>query len=148
MSLFAEANDLKYAVPGGLIGVGTKMDPTLCRADKMVGHILGAPNSLPDIFIELEINFFLLRHLLGVKTDGKASRIQKLAVQEVLMLNIGSTSTGARVTAVKADLAKVVLSGPVCTKAGDKIALSRRIERHWRLIGWGKILDGTRVLLS
>eukprot|EP01096_Ripella_sp_DP13-Kostka_P016130 TRINITY_DN7743_c0_g1_i1.p1 TRINITY_DN7743_c0_g1~~TRINITY_DN7743_c0_g1_i1.p1 ORF type:complete len:512 (+),score=234.81 TRINITY_DN7743_c0_g1_i1:121-1536(+) len=148
VSLFAEANDLKYAVPGGLIGVGTNIDPTLCRADKMVGHILGAPGSLPDIYIELEINFFLLRHLLGVKSDGKASRIQKLAAQEVLMLNIGSTSTGARVTAVKADLAKVVLSGPVCTKEGDKIALSRRIERHWRLIGWGRILDGTKVLLS
>ena len=27
-----------YAVPGGLIGVGTKIDPTLCRADRMVGQ--------------------------------------------------------------------------------------------------------------
>ena len=31
VSLFAEKNDLEYAVPGGLIGVGTKIDPTLCR---------------------------------------------------------------------------------------------------------------------
>lgn len=31
VSLFAEQNDLMYAVPGGLIGVGTKVDPTLCR---------------------------------------------------------------------------------------------------------------------
>ena len=34
VSLFAEHNDLKFAVPGGLIGVGTKVDPTLCRADR------------------------------------------------------------------------------------------------------------------
>uniref|UniRef100_A0A8C0CUP9 Tr-type G domain-containing protein n=1 Tax=Balaenoptera musculus TaxID=9771 RepID=A0A8C0CUP9_BALMU len=33
--LFAEHNDLHYAAPGGLIGVGTKIDPTLCRADRM-----------------------------------------------------------------------------------------------------------------
>ncbi|CAF3419776.1 unnamed protein product [Rotaria sp. Silwood1] len=37
VSLYAEQNDLAYAVPGGLIGVGTKIDPTLCRADRLVG---------------------------------------------------------------------------------------------------------------
>ncbi len=35
VSLFAEQNDLMFAVPGGLIGVGTKVDPTLCRADRL-----------------------------------------------------------------------------------------------------------------
>lgn len=29
VSLYAESNDLKFAVPGGLIGVGTKVDPTV-----------------------------------------------------------------------------------------------------------------------
>ena len=40
VSLFAEQNDLMFAVPGGLIGVGTKIDPTLCRADRMVGQVM------------------------------------------------------------------------------------------------------------
>jgi len=39
VSLFTEQNDLMFAVPGGLIGVGTKIDPTLCRADRMVGQV-------------------------------------------------------------------------------------------------------------
>ena len=39
VSLFAEQNDLMFAAPGGLIGVGTKIDPTLCRADRMVGQV-------------------------------------------------------------------------------------------------------------
>ena len=41
MSLYAEENELQYAVPGGLIGVGTKIDPTLTRADRLVGQVLG-----------------------------------------------------------------------------------------------------------
>jgi len=49
------------------------------------------------------------------------------------------------VIAVKADLAKIGLTTPVCTSVGEKIALSRRVEKHWRLIGWGQIRNGIRV---
>lgn len=40
------------------------------------------------------------------------------------MLNIGSTSTGGKVTGVKADLAKLTLIMPACTEVGEKVALS------------------------
>ena len=50
VSLHAESNHLQFAVPGGLIGVGTKIDPTLCRADRLVGQVLGAVGKLPQIF--------------------------------------------------------------------------------------------------
>lgn len=147
ISLFTETNELQFAVPGGLIGVGTKIDPTLCRADRMVGQVLGAVGSLPEIFTELEISYFLLRRLLGVRTEGdkKGAKVQKLAKNEMLMVNIGSLSTGGRVMAVKADLAKITLTQPVCTEEGEKIALSRRIDKHWRLIGWGQIRRGVTI---
>eukprot|EP00184_Porphyridium_aerugineum_P008220 CAMPEP_0184692762 /NCGR_PEP_ID=MMETSP0313-20130426/1099_1 /TAXON_ID=2792 /ORGANISM="Porphyridium aerugineum, Strain SAG 1380-2" /LENGTH=464 /DNA_ID=CAMNT_0027150611 /DNA_START=68 /DNA_END=1462 /DNA_ORIENTATION=+ len=146
-SMNAEQNELEYAVPGGLIGVGTKIDPTLTRADRLVGQVLGGVGTLPDIFSEVEINFFLLRRLLGVKTEGEAqgAKVSKLTKGEILMVNIGSTSTGGRVIAVKADLAKLALTNPVCTSEGEKIALSRRVEKHWRLIGWGQIRKGVKV---
>ncbi|KAL9648376.1 hypothetical protein ABK040_010539 [Willaertia magna] len=141
VSLFAEENSLQYAVPGGLIGVGTKIDPTLTRADRLVGQVLGEVGKLPDVFTELEISYFLLRRLLGVKTDSEQKgKIQKLQKNEILMINIGSTSTGGKIVAVKADLAKIVLTQPVCTQVGEKLALSRRVEKHWRLIGWGTIV--------
>jgi len=150
LSLHTENNDLQYAAPGGLIGVGTKIDPTLCRADRMVGQVLGTVGALPDIYTEIEISYFLLRRLLGVKTEGdkKGAKVQKLAKNEMLMVNIGSLSTGSRVLAVKADLAKIVLTQPVCTEIGEKIALSRRVDRHWRLIGWGEIRRGVTINLD
>ncbi|TKR93387.1 hypothetical protein L596_007854 [Steinernema carpocapsae] len=147
VSLFAEQNHLQYAVPGGLIGVGTQIDPTLCRGDRLVGHILGAVGTLPDIFTEIEISFYLLRRLLGVRTEGgkKAAKVQKLTRGEVLMVNIGSLSTGCKIIAVKGDAAKIALTDPICTEVNEKIALSRRIEKHWRLIGWGTIRRGTTI---
>ncbi len=52
---------------------GTKIDPTLCRADRLVGHVLGAVGTLPDIFVEIEINFFLLKQLLGARPPVAAA---------------------------------------------------------------------------
>lgn len=117
--------------------------------------MLGSKGSLPSIYTEIEINYFLLRRLLGVKTDDKKQtkvraylslwldlilnspflQVQKLAKNEVLMVNIGSTSEGGRVISVKADLAKILLNTPAATEIGEKVALSRRIDKHWRLIG-------------
>ncbi|XP_076935530.1 uncharacterized protein LOC143602230 [Bidens hawaiensis] len=152
VSLFAEQNKLQFAVPGGLIGVGTTMDPTLTRADRLVGQVLGEVGSLPDVFVELEVKFCLLRRLLGVKTEGteQQAKILDLLKAEIVMVNIGSMSTGARVLEVKVKndeakrngVAKLQLTSPVCTTKGEKIALSRIVERHWRLIGWGTIRGG------
>ncbi|KAJ7604298.1 elongation factor Tu GTP binding domain-containing protein [Mycena polygramma] len=160
-SLHAENNLLQFAVPGGLIGVGTRIDPTLCRADRLVGQVLGAVGTLPNIYAELEISLFLLRRLLGVKSeDKKQTKVAKLSKGELLLINIGSTSTGGRVLGVRlaeakiegkkvqATMAKVLLTSPACTEIGEKVALSRRIENHWRLIGWGTVQRGTVLQLD
>ena len=55
VSLFAEHNPLQYAVPGGLIGVGTTVDPTLTRADRLVGQVLGEVGK-----VRVETNFGFL----------------------------------------------------------------------------------------
>jgi translation initiation factor 2 subunit 3 len=39
VSLQAEKNDLIYAIPGGLIGVGLTIDPYLTRGDRLVGKV-------------------------------------------------------------------------------------------------------------
>ena len=43
-----------------------------------------------------------------------------LGAGEILMVNVGSTSTGGNVRAVKADLAKIELTVPVCTQVRKK----------------------------
>merc|ERR1712032_1105040 len=108
----------------------------------------GLPGKLPNIFSEIEVKYYLLRRMLGVKIEGdsKAGKVAKLKKGEILMVNIGSKAAGGRILGIKEnDLAKVTLTNPVCTQVGDKVALSRRIEKHWRLIGWGQITKGTVV---
>ncbi len=64
---------------------------------------------------------------------------------EVLLINIGSLSAGGRVLRVTNSLAKVQLTKPVCAELSEKIAISRRIHEHYRLIGWGEIRKGKEL---
>lgn len=113
------------------------------------------PNT-PNKTHQVEISYYLLRRLLGVKTQdgGKQAKVQKLQAKEILMVNIGSTATGGKVLALREDAgrredyAKILLTQPVCTQEGEKIALSRRVDKHWRLIGWGQIRRGTTIEIS
>ena len=54
---------------------------------------------------------------------------------ETLLVNVGSTAVGARVVVVggiNRDQITFELMNPVCSEIGDKIAISRRIEKSWR----------------
>ena len=77
-----------------LTGIGTKIDPTLCRADRLVGQVLGAVGTLPEIFIELEISYFLLRRLLGVRTEGD-KKGAKVCVLEILLATKTTSCVGS-----------------------------------------------------
>lgn len=96
---------------------------------------------MPEVVQEIEAQYYLLRRLLGVKNEGGAdknkSKVQKLKVDEILLINIGSTSLGGKVVFFNSDVARIQFMNPVCANQGEKIAMSRRIDRNFRLIGWG-----------
>jgi len=152
VSLFAEQNALTVAVPGGLIGVGTTLDPSLCRGDRIAGHVLGLLGTLPPVFLAIEIKYKLLSRVLGAHQDQQHTEtvITPLQKKEHLMLHVGCMCTGAEVVAVKTDKrrAKLLLSNPVCANEKDCIAISRRIGSRWRLIGCGSIVRGTPLATS
>ncbi len=59
-----------------------------------------------------------------------------------MKFNVGSTETPGKVLQVYDDIMKIKLSNPICTKIGEKVAFSRRIEKKFRLIGYGTIKKG------
>lgn len=121
--------------PGGLIGVATKLDPALVKADTLSGSIAGQPETLPDVLTEFEMKVELLDRVVGTKEEREVSPIK---LKEPLMINCGTTTTIGVVTKVSSNVS-VVLKLPICADPGDRIALSRRVGARWRLIGFGII---------
>lgn len=97
ISLNAEKNELLYAIPGGLIGVGLKIDPNHSRSDKLVGQVLGVSSDLPPVYEELEISYSLMQRLAGIRTKGmddSSNKVRKIDKGEKLVVNVGSCSIG------------------------------------------------------
>ena len=148
ISLKAENNDLIYAIPGGLIGVGLKVDPFLTRGNRLVGKFLGHPGKLPDIYVSIIVKTHLFTRLLGLKNKSMA-HIGEIRVGEVLLVNAGSTAVGATVkeiTGENNDIITFSLSYPICSEISEKVAVSRKIGHSWRLIGWGEVLPGGQII--
>lgn len=135
VSLKAESTDLEEAYPGGLIGVGTTMDPSFCKADRLVGQVMGRLGTLPSIFSEIEVEYRLFQKT----TVQDKSRLRE---SEQILLNIGSTTTGGVIKSICEESVTFDLVKPACCEVGERIAISRKISNHWRLIGYGEIKGG------
>lgn len=132
VSLNAGGESVEKITPGGLVGIGTQVDPNLTKSDSITGNLVGYPGDLPRTKYELALDINLLKRLVGSKEEVSIKPIVK---DEALMLSIGSAIT----LGVVADPKKgtVNLKLPVCTEKGDKAAISRRFGARWRLIGYG-----------
>lgn len=93
-----------YAVPGGLIAVGMKVDPQFTIRDSMVGHTIGYPGQMPAVFIEIDVQTTFLRRIVGSRDDTKIENIKE---GEILLINIGSTSCGGTVMSVRDNMARI-----------------------------------------
>ncbi len=137
VSIMASGRYVDEATPGGLIGVATKLDPFLTKSDRLVGNVLGLPESLPDVLNEFTMEVRLLERVVGLEEDVK---VEKIKMNEALMLVIGTAITVATVTSARDDIIEVKLRRPVCAEGGDRVAISRRVGGRWRLIGAGTIV--------
>ncbi|WP_048203267.1 translation initiation factor IF-2 subunit gamma [Methanocaldococcus infernus] len=137
VSLAAGDTMLKKAHPGGLIGVGTELDPYLTKSDSLAGSVVGLPGTLPEIRDKITIKAHLLERVVGSKEELK---MEPLKTGEPLVLNVGTATTVGVITSARGDIADIKLKLPICADIGDKVAISRRFGSRWRLIGYGEII--------
>ncbi|HVC26551.1 MAG TPA: translation initiation factor IF-2 subunit gamma [Nitrososphaerales archaeon] len=122
--------------PGGLIALGTALDPRLTKGDVLVGNIVGKPGSLPAIMTHITVDLQLFDQAVG---SSALIKVDKVRATETLRLNIGTASTLGTVTSARDAVAELDLKKPVVAEAGGRVAISRKIAERWRLIGSGVV---------
>jgi len=133
-SLHAGGESVGTAHCGGLVGVGTLLDPSFSKADGLTGNVAGIKGELPHTLSELTLETKILERAVGTKELMKVERIN---TAETLLLHVGAAITMGKVTSAKKSTINVEVTRPVCIQAGSRVAISRKIAGRWRLIGFG-----------
>lgn len=120
--------------PGGLVAIGTKLDPTFTKSDSLIGSVVGKPGTLPKDVEDITIDVVLFDTAVGT---AEMVKVEPLKAKEPIRVNIGTAAASGYVTNVKDSKVEVKLKKPVCLMPKSRVAISRRISERWRLIGSG-----------
>ena len=151
LSLYKGNQSLNEVEPGASISIETSLDPFLTKADALKGCLVSLKNELPEISHRLKIHTRIFEEVFGLKSQKKVEHIK---INELLMLSINTNITVGTVENVRhhrfldnqlplqeENEIEVSLNIPVVALKDDNVGIARNIEGHWRLIGWGEIIE-------
>ncbi|MCH2440291.1 MAG: translation initiation factor IF-2 subunit gamma [Candidatus Poseidoniia archaeon] len=134
ISLQSGSTTRDVVAAGGLVAIGTALDPAITKSDSMLGSLVGHPGTLPPVWEQVSMEVQLLARAVGTRGS---QRVEALRTREPLILTVGTSTTVGLPTQVKGSRVDATLKLPVCAPDGQRIAISRRIEGRWHLIGYG-----------
>jgi translation initiation factor 2 subunit 3 len=147
-SLFSEKNQLDHVVPGGLIGIGTDLDSSTCKADGLCGLVVVSSKSDNlhfnlNISTTIKLKCKLLKRYISSDAN-ESDKIKSLALDEEILLNIGTMSHIAKISSIS-DGGKIVTfvstSKEFIYDSTTKATLSRNVLKKWRIIGFGTVFE-------
>ncbi len=133
VSLFAGDSKRETVYPGGLVAIGTKLDPAVAKSDRMIGEFIGKPGTVPKA-----TDVVMVEYSLFDRTDFENVGFKK---GEPLVLSVGTASNIAMVTDFKKDFVTLKLKRKMCAQKGTIAALSKLVKQRWRLSAYGKVKE-------
>ncbi len=130
-------HSIDKATPHGLIGIATNLDPSITKEDGLAGSILGNPDKLPPVLKNIHVaDLYLFPKIVGARVEMKNYPLKK---GEQVLINVGTNINLGIINESSDDEVDISLVRPISMPKGEIVAISRRIEREFRLIGYGKL---------
>lgn len=87
---------------------------------------------------EIKLKYTLFDKVVG---SDEELEVKPIASKEALLLTIGTAPMTGVVTDLGKGIAELKLSGVVALDPDIKVAISRRVQKRWRLIGYGEVVE-------
>ena len=135
-SLFA-GGKVEEARPGGLVGIGTLLDPAISRSDGLAGNFVVNASTPASTESECAVEITPVQRSLAKFSQG-------FVENEPLVLGIGTETTVGFVQGKAKGKGKkayaLKLRKPVFASPGDRMAILRRAGQRWHFYGTAKIV--------
>jgi len=131
ISLKTEEKNLNEIYSGGLVAIGTDIDPYYCKNDLLLGNNIGLINTLPNNYTEININV-QLTNLFGYEWKPK--------INDNLLLQIGIKSINAQLLSLNNTIFTFKLFTPVCIYNNEHIILCYYVNKLIKIVGDGNFI--------
>jgi translation initiation factor 2 subunit 3 len=125
-------------IPGGLIAIGSDIDPFYCKDDKLAGSIVGHVSCLPNIYQNVNIILHLTNEFDG---DWKPKK------NEIVFIQNGNINIQASLTDFKNDNYTFSLSKPTCVNDNALILICINIDRILKIVAFGNFKCDKNVFI-
>jgi translation initiation factor 2 subunit 3 len=126
-SLETDNNQIDKVFPGGLIGIGTDIDPYYCKNDMLSGNIMGKLDTLPDVYQEIKLKFEKLDDFDGYWEPKK---------EDIVYLQIGNISVESKLSQINKENFIFTLLKPTCIENNSKILICRKDNGILKIVGY------------
>jgi len=133
--MFKGSKSIEELTPGGSMSIETDLDMSLAKNDALAGCVVSLVGKLPESTTSIKISDNLFPEVVGAVTNMPITPIKP---SETLLLSINTSMTLGIVKRIGKN--EVTLKVPIIPFKGDNVAISRNINNHWRLIGYGEVL--------
>jgi len=140
-SICSEKNKMDFAIAGGLIGIGTLIDPAYTKGNNLIGHIISHPGGHLDIASSITIKY---------KSFRKVSKENKVLNKgEVIKIGILCKQvTGVIYKWNKQEKKiKIKLAYPCCVN-DQAISIMKKIEGAYKIFSIGNLIKKECVFID
>lgn len=130
LSLQTDGKNIDKISSGGLVAIGTDIDPYYCKGDLLMGSVVGKVGTLPQVYTEVTIKYNKLE-LEGI--DIKWEPI----LDDVVFLQILNTNVEAKIIKNQDTNLTFKLIKPVCIEQKSKILVCKKIDSILKITGYG-----------
>lgn len=139
VSIFKGNYQVKKAKPGCSIALQTQLDTSLTKADNLAGNVVSTIGTLPNPTYTLKIKFNLFNKIYT--SDEEEIKVENIKTAEFLMISVNTSISVGIVNKVDKDIFEILLKAPVVPLKESKVGIARNFKGHWRLIGYGEIIE-------
>lgn len=136
LSIATDSGMLHSAKPGGLIAVGTDLDPSMGQNDRLRGQIAAKVGTLPKPVKELQLELHMFERMLEQNQKEKTV----IKVTDPLVVTIGTNTAVGFVTKADPKKCTINLKTEVIAEKNEKVAVSKNIGGQWRLVAYGEVM--------
>lgn len=139
ISMKSEKNNLDIANPGGLISLGTKLDPSITARDRLIGSLIISENNSnpPKVYDSIIVDKFKNTSNIGININKGDS----------ITINSKALEINSIIEDVQDDMIYIkLLSKPLCVMENDNVSISKKINTITnKIVGYGIVIEGNEI---